>query len=86
MDCYWYRRPGGTICDEVSRDKEFWLEVRSSGGSRRGALGGRALFLFLDQTEEKFWRPPPPYLRIWMTVPPLSEGLDPPLKSFDIKA
>ena len=26
---------------------------------------------FLDQ--------PPPYLRVWMTTPPLSEGLDPPL-------
>ena len=32
--------------------------------------------LFLD-------RPPPPYLRVWMTAPPpsLSEGLDPPLCS-----
>ena len=36
-----------------------------------------------------FWRPgPPPYLRVWMTAPqppspppPLSEGLDPPLKT-----
>ena len=65
MDCYWYRRPGGTICDEVSRDKEFWLEVRSSGGSRRGALGGRALFLFLDQTE-----------KILETTPSLSQDLD----------
>ena len=28
-----------------------------------------------------FWRPGPPYLRVWMTSPPspLSEGLDPPL-------
>ena len=40
--------------------------------------------LFLDQTEaqrSKFFldRVPPPYLRVWMTGPPLTEGLDPPL-------
>ena len=37
---------------------------------------GSGLTLFLDQTEarrnekKKFLRPPPPYLRIWMTAPP----------------
>ena len=44
-------------------------------------------FLFLDQTEAAsegqkkfFWRPPPPYLRVWMTgCPPLFDGLDLPL-------
>ena len=44
--------------------------------------------LFLDQTEAQrakknvFETPPPPSLRVWMTVPPspLSEGLGPPLK------
>ena len=43
--------------------------------------GGPAPPLFLDQTEarraEKVFlgdRPPPPYLRVWMTVPPWSEG------------
>ena len=24
-------------------------------------------------------RPPPPYLRVWMTGPPISQGLDPAL-------
>ena len=54
-----------------------------SGRSRGGAQGGRPP-LFSDENEA--WRaeniyffrlPPPPYLRVWMTVPPpLSEGLD----------
>ena len=43
--------------------------------------------LFLDQTEARrskiFFEdrvpPPPPYLRVWMTGPRLTEGLDPPL-------
>ena len=49
----------------------------SSDGSRGDARGGRALTLFLDQTEARraakmfFETIPPP--------PPLSEGLDPPL-------
>ena len=41
--------------------------------------------LFLDQIEarrakNKFLEKAPPYLRVWMTPPPPSEGLDPPLK------
>ena len=47
---------------------------------------GPSPYLFLDQTEalwaEKTFLlrlPPLPYLRVWLTVPPLSEGLDPPL-------
>ena len=50
--------------------------------------------LFLDQTEArraeiKFMltavSPPPPptsYLRVWMTEPPLSQGMDPALNSY----
>ena len=40
-----------------------------------------------DQNEARrakkkfFLRPGPPYLRVWMTAPPLSEGLDLPLTS-----
>ena len=55
-----------------------------SAGSRRGARGAHPL-LFLDpkgarRAEKKFLRlPPPTYLRVWMTAPPLCEGLDPPL-------
>ena len=50
----------------------------SSDGSRGDALGGRALTLFLDQTEARraakmFFETIPP------SPPPLSEGLDPPL-------
>ena len=47
--------------------------------------------LFLDQTEARgaeknfFGDPPPPYLRVWMTPPPFSEGLDPPLKYNEIR-
>ena len=53
---------------------------RLRGGPRGG--GGREGLgppLFLDQTEKIFWgdRPPPtPYLRVWMTEAPLSQGLD----------
>ena len=35
----------------------------------------------LKGRKKVFWRPDPPYLRIWMTAPPpWSEGLDPPLQ------
>ena len=49
----------------------------SSDGYRGDARGGRALTLFLDQTEARraakmFFETTPP-------LPPLSEGLDPPL-------
>ena len=49
---------------------------------------GPAPHLFLDQNEAQrgnkffFETGPPPYLRVWMTAPPLlSEGLDLPLFS-----
>ena len=56
-------------------------------GRGRGAPPPPHPHLLLDQTvdrkaETKFFRPPPPYLMVWMTSPhppPLSEGLDPPL-------
>jgi len=57
-----------------------------SGGSGEGPEEPAPPF-FLDQTEargaeKKFffetWSPAR-YLRVWMTGPPLSEGLDPPL-------
>ena len=46
--------------------------------------------LFLDQTEARgaeknFFGDPPPYLRVWMTPPFFSEGLDPPLKHNEIR-
>ena len=60
--------------------------VLINGGSRGGTRGVRPP-LFLDQTEARraeknFYKTrPPPYLRIWMTAPPLplSEDLDTPL-------
>ena len=57
-----------------------YSSLYDSGGSRGGAWKARAaplFFLFLDQTEALrakknfFGRPPPPYLRVWMTGPPL---------------
>ena len=45
--------------------------------------GGPRSPLFLNQTEAQraekfFWKTAPPYLRVWMTVPPpLSQGVDP---------
>ena len=50
-----------------------------SGGSREGAWGGpgpHTLFFFRNEAgrAEKIYfgdrRPPPPYLRVWMTTPP----------------
>ena len=67
---------------------ETWplVEVRlQNPGERPGGAGPP---LFLDQnearrTEKNFFEAgPPPYLRVWMTVPPpppLSEGVNPPL-------
>ena len=56
---------------------------RSRGGARRGPA---PTFLFLDQNEarraeKKDFESVPPYLRVWMNRPPLSEGLDPPLNT-----
>ena len=53
--------------------------VYNSGGFRGGAWEARAPLLFLDQTEAApegskkfFWRPGPPYLRVWMTLSSIS--------------
>ena len=48
--------------------------------------GGPGPPLFLDQNEARrgekhFFEAVPPYLRVWMTAPPLSESLDPPLEA-----
>ena len=51
----------------------------SVGHPGEGGTGGVGPPLFLDQTEKILWgdRPPPtPYLRVWMTGAPLSQGLD----------
>ena len=63
------------------------LMSNSSSGLGESPRGPAPVPLFLDQTEARranknFLKtaPPPPYLRVWMTVPsPLSEGLDLPL-------
>ena len=57
------------------------IEFLISGGSRKGPAppllifrpnwGPKVQIFFLDGV--------PPYLRVWMTGPPLTEGLDPPL-------
>ena len=65
----------------------------SRGRSRVPPPSPPHLHLFLDQTEARraeinFFgdRLPPPYLRVWMTGPPvpLSQGLDPPLQIIHI--
>ena len=62
--------------------------ISDSGGSRGGAQGAQAPLLFLDQTHEALMAeknvfgdcsPPLPLSKVWMTRPPLSQGLDPAL-------
>ena len=76
-------KAGAGLCGRLFNSRQV------SGGSREGAGGAS---LFLDQTEARraennFFGdqltpapppPPPPYLRLWMTAPFLSEGLEPP--------
>ena len=61
---------------------------RGEGSGVCVCVGGGGGGFFLKQTEarraekkffcDRFPRPPPPYLRVWMTgPPPLSKGLDP---------
>ena len=55
-----------------------------SGGSRGGASGARPPLSFgpnwgSEGRKNFSGRLPPPYLRVWMTSPPLSHGLDPAL-------
>ena len=64
----------------------FPYRVRDQWRIRGRGPGGPAP-LFLDQTEvrraeKKIWDcPPPPYLRVWMTGPPFSEGLYQPVET-----
>ena len=53
-----------------------------SGGSRGGARGWGALIFRQTEVrgaEKIFWETAPPYVRIWMTAPLLSQGLHPAL-------
>ena len=72
------------------------LSFHYSGGFRGGARGAQTAPprpLFLDQTEAQraeknfFGDRPPPlfYLRVWMTPPSLSQGLDLPLHYYILK-
>ena len=67
------------------------LQIKGGQSSRPWdkGMGPATPPLFLDQTagpkslKNNCFRPGPfPYLRVWMTVPPLSEGVDPPLFTF----
>ena len=74
---------------------KFIVIVICSGGSRGGGRGARPTYfkskLRPEGPNKIFWRPPPPFLRVWMTgppsplisgsgwpgpPPPLSQGLD----------
>ena len=63
-----------------SRHQSSFLSVADPG---RGLPPPPPPPLFLDQTEARRSNfsldRVPPYLRVWMTGPPLTEGLDPPL-------
>ena len=72
------KRQNNTMINGGSRQQASFLSVAGPGrapppppffldqtGARRSKL------FFLDRV--------PPYLRVWMTGPPLTEGLDPPL-------
>ena len=67
-------------------------EFKTSGGSRRGARWTRPPLIFTPNWGPKggkkfFWDRAPPFVRVWMTgpppLPPLYEGLVPPLKTTD---
>ena len=59
------------------------LNMTSVADPGEGPGGPAPPPLFLHQTDarraEKNFGTPPLYLRVWMTGPPLSGGLDPPL-------
>ena len=50
------------------------LVTLGSGGSRGGARG--AAPVIFRPGRKKFFVDHPPYLRVWMTRPPLSQGMD----------
>ena len=49
--------------------------------SKVGNVNNKKIMLGPKGQRKIFLRPGPPYLRVWMTAPPLSEGLDLPLTS-----
>ena len=55
------------------------VAINNSGGSRRGARLPPYYWTKLRPEEKFFPDHSPPYLRVWMTSPPLSQGLDPAL-------
>ena len=67
-------------------DNREGLQQQSTGRFRGGGPGVHPLRYFQTKMRpegQKIFsqRPAPRYLRVWMTPPPLSEGLDPPLQS-----
>ena len=65
----------------------MWISsVVDPGKGPGGGAGLHTLFFFRNGAgrAEKIYfgdqRPPPPYLRVWMTTPPVSDGLDLPLQ------
>ena len=52
------------------------VTINNSGGSRGGARLPPYFWTKL-RPEENFFPDHPPYLRAWMTAPPVSQGLDP---------
>ena len=65
------------------------FSIYLSGGSRGGARGGRPPYFSTKMRPEGpkkyLGETPPPYLRLWMTLPsPLSEGLNPPLYLYQV--
>ena len=59
-------------------------------GEGLGGLGPPPYFYTSEarRAEKRFLRPPPPrppYLGVWITAPPLSEGLDPPLRTIRMR-
>ena len=43
---------------------QWWIQGRGSGAPYFWAK------LRPEESKKNFWRPPPPYLRVWMTAPP----------------
>ena len=74
--------PGLNQNEIVVLISQWRIQGRGPGVGRGG--GGRPLYFWIKMSPKgpKTYfgdRPPPPYLRIWMTAPSLSPGLDPAL-------
>ena len=61
--------------ENTSKEISFEWSNYSSGGSRGGGRGGAPLIVRPNRGSKGrknfSWRPDPPYLRVWMTSPPL---------------